>query len=84
MQKRTMITLGSAIAGALLTSALVAGVAFATAPATAPEKSAAVSVAAPESEKAGPAETDGIDHQFEGQETGNNGDGVEDTSGSTD
>ena len=98
MQKRTKITLASAIVAALAMSAVIAGAAFAATPTTTSAKPAAVSVAADtdnvdlqsgsqandateiagvESEKDGPAETDGIDHQFEGQETGNNGDGVE-------
>lgn len=115
MQKRTKITMASALVVALASSALVASVAFAAAPATTTPKPAAMSaavdkdnvdfqsesqaddatevqtpeggasaeVAGVESEKRGVVETDGIDHQFDGQETGNNGDGVEAPGAST-
>jgi hypothetical protein len=100
MQKRTKITLASAIVAALATSALVAAVAFAAPdPVTASGTPANIEVTIPDtdnvefqseseaddatevevpekSEKAGEAETDLIDHQFEGEETGNNGEGV--------
>ncbi|MDP2181702.1 MAG: hypothetical protein Q8K99_03940 [Actinomycetota bacterium] len=77
MEKRNKIALVSAISAALATSALVAGLAFATpnsssTPSVAPAAESSAVVEAPE------AEADGVDHQFDGEEAGNNGDGVPD------
>ncbi|MHB1341028.1 MAG: hypothetical protein ACYCX5_04620 [Coriobacteriia bacterium] len=117
MEKGKKVVLGTAIAAALATSALVAGMAFAapgigrtpaTSPAATPNKAATVAAPAETADvnavdgdnvqdengaddateaksteakgekESASAETDGVDHQFEGEEVGNNGDGVPD------
>ncbi len=111
MDKRNKVVLGSAVAAALATSALVAGMAFAAPKvATAPVKAPAAQsqqVEAPEAaatgadtdnvqsgdqngaddatepkgveEAKGAAnERDGVNHEFNGEEVGNNGNGIPD------
>jgi hypothetical protein len=75
MDKRKKVTLISAMAAALATSALVATAALAT-PAQTPAPADKASAVA--SQPAEAAETDGVNHEFDGEEVGNNGDGVAD------
>lgn len=101
------VVFGSAVAAGLLTSALIAGFAFATPSvnATAQPKAAAATEAAEANESSavdtdnvqeevqdandaddateaaeakGSAETDGINHEFDGEEIGDNGNGIPD------
>lgn len=112
MEARKKLVLGTTAVAALATSALVAGLAFAT-----PGNSGVTSVSpsavqakvgetaepveakdvdnvqdengaddateAKGAEEAASAETDGIDHQFEGEEIGDNGNGVPDANEAT-
>lgn len=90
MQTGRKIVLGSAIAAALATSAIVAGVAFAAPSTTTGSSTTTVGVSksaeavdaveanGAETTEVKGAETHGINHQFSGEEVGNNGDGVPD------
>jgi len=76
MEDRKKVMLGSAVAAGLLTSALVGGFAFAgpsvtTEPKATDEATAVV------------ADDDAVEHEFEGEEVGNNGDGVADANEAT-
>lgn len=78
MEDRKRAMLGSAVAAGLLTSALVGGLAFA-----APSVSTTTEPKATDEATAVVADDDAVEYEFEGEEVGNNGDGVADADEAT-
>ena len=84
MDEKRKVMLASGLAAALATSAIVAGVAFATPSTPTPDPKVTTAAETAEAPEAGEAaETDGINHEFDGEEVGENGNGIPDANEAT-